>query len=230
MISRLPRWIWIGASALAFIAGMINAIGFLGFRHQGVTHLTGTTTLLGIAIGKTDARMSLELLGLALAFLVGATLSGFIIQESTLRLGRRYGVALLIESILLFCAVPLLLEKNVAGDYLASTACGLQNAMMSAYSGAVLRTTHVSGIFTDIGIFFGHCLRGLPVDWRRLKLWSSILLSFMLGGSMGAILFRWFNYRTLYFPATLTGLVGISYGIYRQRQMGQQSISTEKSQ
>ena len=42
--------------------------------------------------------------------------------------------------------------------------------MVSTYSGAVVRTTHLSGMFTDLGIFLGHFLRGLPVDMRRLRL------------------------------------------------------------
>ncbi|MDB6109551.1 MAG: putative rane protein, partial [Pedosphaera sp.] len=58
MISKLPRWVLWGALMLAFIAGMINAVGFLGFQHQGITHLTGTTTLLGIALAHGSAQDS----------------------------------------------------------------------------------------------------------------------------------------------------------------------------
>ncbi|MDB6124325.1 MAG: hypothetical protein JWQ71_3318 [Pedosphaera sp.] len=202
---------------LAFTAGMINAVGFLGFQHQGITHLTGTTTLLGIAVAKQDVTSSFHLLAIIVAFLAGATLSGFIIKDSVLKLGRRYGIALLIESGLLLLAVPLLVRQNVLGDYLASCACGLQNAMVSTYSGAVIRTTHVSGIFTDLGIFFGHLLRRLPVDWRRFRLWMAVVGSFLGGGMAGALIFQRFSYRTLYFPAMLTGLTGLAYAWYRHR-------------
>src|SRR4051812_18431929 len=126
MISKLPRWVWIGGSVLAFIAGMINAVGYLGFQHQAVTHLTGTTTLLGIAVADGDAMRALRLLAVGLSFLAGSILSGFLIKDSTLSLGRRYGVALLIESGLLFSAIPLLHRNNPLGDWLASAACGLQ--------------------------------------------------------------------------------------------------------
>jgi uncharacterized membrane protein YoaK (UPF0700 family) len=217
MISKLPRWVLWGALMLAFIAGIINAVGFLGFQHQGITHLTGTTTLLGIAMAGGDAHNALRLLAVIVSFLAGATLSGFIIQNSALKLGRRYGVALFIESVLLFIAVPLLRRHNAIGDYLASCACGLQNAMVSTYSGAVLRTTHVSGVFTDLGIFFGHLLRRLPVDWRRFRLWSALVLAFFSGGVFGASLFLRFSYDTLYLPATLTGVVGLAYGIYHHK-------------
>lgn len=221
MISKLPRWVLIGGGVLAFIAGIINAVGFLSLYHQGITHLTGTTTLLGIAVAEQNLAASLHLLAFIGAFLAGAIASGFIIQDSTLSLGRRYGVALMFESLLLFLAVPFLQRGYFLGDCLASCACGLQNAMASTYSGAVLRTTHVSGVFTDVGIFVGHWLRGLPVDFRRLKLWLLLIFSFGAGGTVGAMSFARVNYNTLLLPAALTGLTGLAYGIYRHKFRGE---------
>src|SRR5687768_3013100 len=108
MISRLPRWVWFGSAMLAAIAGMINAVGFLSFQHQGVTHLTGSTTLLGMAMARGDVAATLELVAVTLSFVGGCVLSGVLVRDSTLQLGRHYGVALAVESALLFCAVPLL--------------------------------------------------------------------------------------------------------------------------
>ena len=55
---RLATWVWIGAAALACVAGMVNVVGFLGFEHQAITHLTGTTSLLGAALVSGDAPRS----------------------------------------------------------------------------------------------------------------------------------------------------------------------------
>jgi uncharacterized membrane protein YoaK (UPF0700 family) len=217
MISKLPKWAWLGSAVLAVIAGMINAVGFLGFQHQGITHLTGSTTLLGIATANGNPSETLRLLAVIGSFIGGCIFGGFLIQDSTLKLGRRYGVALLIESGLLFAAVPFLRHDNTAGDYLASAACGLQNGMVSTFSGAALRTTHVSGIVTDLGIYLGHLLRRVPVDMRRMRLCLLLLGSFFTGAALGAVGFRHFSYETLYFPAALTGFVGFAYGIYRHR-------------
>jgi uncharacterized membrane protein YoaK (UPF0700 family) len=218
MINRLPSWVLFGGAALTFNAGMINAVGLLSFTHQGVTHLTGTTTLFGIAVGLGSRNEAWHYLALIAAFVAGATLSGVLIRDSTLRLGRRYGAALLTESALLVLAVHFLQAGNAAGDYLASAACGLQNAMASTYSGAVVRTTHVSGIFTDLGIFLGHLLRRMQVDWRRFRLWSAQLLAFAGGGAGGAIAFAHLNYATLYLPALLTAGAGAGYGLYQTYQ------------
>ncbi|GAA5076006.1 YoaK family protein [Lysobacter panacisoli] len=218
MITRLPTWVWVGAASLALVAGMVNVVGYLGFEHQAVTHLTGTTTLLGAAIAHGDARSSWHLLIVVLSFVGGAVLSGFIIQDSTLRLGRRYGVALAIEAILLATAVPLFERQQIAGAALAAMACGLQNAMTATYSGALVRTSHLTGMFTDLGVFLGHRLRGVHAEPRRLWLCLAIIGGFLAGGVIGALLFPHFAYRTLYLPALLTGVTGVAYAAYRHRR------------
>jgi uncharacterized membrane protein YoaK (UPF0700 family) len=215
MISKLPRWIWAGTWALASIAGMVNVVGFLGFERQAITHLTGTTSMLGAAIAVADSSSSLHFLLLIGAFVLGCAVSGFIIQDSALRLGRRYGVALALVSTLLFVSVPLLRQGNAFGMYAAACACGIQNAMVSTYSGAIVRTTHLSGMFTDLGIFLGHYARALPVDVRRLRLCVTVISGFLLGGVVGALMFKAFSYLALLVPAMLTATVSISYVAFR---------------
>lgn len=215
MFAKLPRWVLGGGALLAFVAGIVNASAFLGVQHQGITHLTGTTTMLGIALGGYDAASVLHFAALIGAFMAGCVASGMIVQDSTLRLGRRYGVVLVIEGALLAIAVPLLVRGELAGEYLASAACGLQNAMASTYSGAVLRTTHFSGTLTDLGIFIGHRLRGLPVDARRVRLLLALVLAFLCGAVAGTWLFAHLGYAALYVPAAATAAIGFVYGIYQ---------------
>lgn len=218
----LPRWVWVGAGLLACVAGMVNVVGYLGFEHQAVTHLTGTTTLLGEAVARRDLRAISHLGGVALAFMAGAAISGMIVQDSTLRLGRRYGVALVLESVLLFAAIPLFKQGHLAGALLAAMACGLQNAMATTYSGAVIRTSHLSGMFTDLGIGLGHALRGMPLQKRRLLLCALIISGFFTGAVLGGLLFLRFGYGALMVPATITGSIGLGYAAYRQLQLRQE--------
>lgn len=212
---QLPRWVWLGAVALACVAGMVNVIGYLGFEHQAITHLTGTTSLLAAAVAKGDLRAASHLFGVVLAFFGGALLSAMIVQDSTLHVGRRYGVVLSIESMLLLVAVPLFRHEQIWGALAAAMACGLQNAMATTYSGAVVRTSHLSGMFTDLGIGLGHALRGMPLQPRRLMLSGLIISGFFAGGLIGALLFVRIGYDALYVPAALTGLTGMGYVIYR---------------
>jgi uncharacterized membrane protein YoaK (UPF0700 family) len=217
MVAKFPRWVWLGAWTLALAAGFVNVVGLLGFQHQAITHLTGTASLLGAALADGDGTAILHLAASIGAFVAGCMLSGFIIQDSTLRLGRRYGVALLLESALLCASVPLLEHGQAWGMYAAAGACGLQNAMVSAYSGAAIRTTHLSGMFTDLGIFLGHALRGLPVDPRRLRLCLIVISGFVVGGMAGAAAFRRLGYPALLVPAGIAAAAALAYGLFRPR-------------
>jgi uncharacterized membrane protein YoaK (UPF0700 family) len=219
ILRQLPRWAWIGGGLLAFIAGMINAAGYMGFRQQAITNLTGSSSLLGIALGTANPGEALHWLVSILAFLGGAILSGVIVQQSTLKLGRPYGVALMLESLLLFAAVPLLDAHHPLGLYLASMAAGLQNGMVSTYSGMVFRTTHVSGMFTDLGTYIGQRLRGLAVDTLRVRVCVLVIVSFVLGSACGGALFQHMHEQTLLFPAALTGLCGLGYSLYSSRRL-----------
>lgn len=71
MINQLPRWVWTAAWALAFIAGIVNVVGLLGFEHQAITHLTGTTSLLGAATGTFQSAHALHLFFVIVSFVVG---------------------------------------------------------------------------------------------------------------------------------------------------------------
>lgn len=216
----LPRWVWVGAVSLAGVAGMVNVVGYLGFEHMAVSHMTGTTSLLGAAIVEGDWRTMRHLWAVLIAFCLGATLSGLIIQDSQLALGRRYGVALALEAVLLTLAVPLFARQQLNGALLAAMACGLQNAMVSTYSGALVRTTHLSGMFTDLGVGLGHLMRGIALPMRRLTLSGLIISGFLAGGMLGAWLFARIGYNALLVPATLTGLTGVGYALVRQHRQG----------
>jgi uncharacterized membrane protein YoaK (UPF0700 family) len=216
MISKLPRWAWVGGALLAGIAGMVNAVGFLSYAHQAVTHLTGTTTLLGLAMVEPGGGDWLHLLAVIGSFVAGAMFSGFVIEHHTLRLGRRYGAVLAVEALLLAGAAALMGSRGAAGSCLASAACGLQNAMASSYSGTVLRTAHLTGMFTDLGVTLGHWLRRVEADWRRFRLCANLIGSFALGGVLGALGYRLLGAQTLYLPAALTGAVAIAYSAYVQ--------------
>lgn len=218
MLRQLPRWAWIGGGVLAFIAGSINAVGYMGFRHQPITHLTGTTTELGVSLAQGLPGPSLHWLLAIVFFVVGAMTSGFIVKQEVLQLGRRYGAVLLMESVLLFISVPLLHGDYDLGLYLAAMACGLQNAMVSTYSGAIFRTTHVTGIFTDLGIYLGQRLRGLDVDPLRIHLCLLVAGSFLGGAVVGTLGYLEMQERMLLVPATLTGLSGLAYMIYLHRR------------
>jgi uncharacterized membrane protein YoaK (UPF0700 family) len=197
------------------MAGGINAVGFLGMHHQAISHMSGTVTVLSNELATGRFSLAGYAVAVLLSFFFGSVLSGTIIRDSALKLGRRYGVVLAIESALLFAASQMLMTGNYAGDCLAAMACGLQNAMATHYSGAVIRTTHMTGVITDVGIAIGLKLRGVEIDVRRIRLLLVLLAGFFTGGVLGSLSYTHIGFATLLIPATLSGFAGVGYFCFK---------------
>lgn len=218
MISKLPKWVELGALVLAVVAGYVNSVGLLGFDHQSVSHLTGTATLLGTSLLAISAQNTLHLLGVIIAFILGSSVSGFLLHGATLRLGRHYDTALFIEAALLFISFGFLVKGSFYGHFFASAACGLQNALATTYSGAVIRTTHLTGIFTDLGIMLGEFFRGQKVDRRKAELFCIIIVGFIIGATLGALVFKTYHYFALLLPAVICFVIAMVYRLYATAQ------------
>ena len=86
---------------------------------------------------------------------------------------------------------------------------GLQNAILTKISKAEIRTTHMTGVVTDLGIELGRLLywnrskegnesHMVIADREKLKIHAIILFLFFLGGVIGAL-----GFSQLGFVATL---------------------------
>jgi uncharacterized membrane protein YoaK (UPF0700 family) len=213
VFTKLPKWVEYGAFTLAFIAGTVNAIGLLGVEQQAISHLSGTVTLLGTSL-LNDGSAALLLLAVVGSFVIGAALSGLLLSGGSLKLGRHYDTLLFIEGLLLLASAFLLHHGFAYGIVLASAACGLQNALATNYSGAVIRTTHLTGIFTDLGLMLGKSIKGEAFDMRKCVMFLLIIVGFLLGGVVGLILFRYFAILALGFPAIVCLLLALAYRLY----------------
>jgi uncharacterized membrane protein YoaK (UPF0700 family) len=211
MIRHIPPWILRGSVILAFCAGLVNSVALLGFANNAVSHITGTVTLAASALTDTDFEVAIRTTLIVLAFLAGAIVSGFIVKNESLALGRRYGVAMILESVLLTLATVLFWQRSFGGELLASAACGLQNAMVATYSGSIIRTTHLTGILSDIGAAIGNMLAGRPFHALQVRLQAAIFLSFALGAAVGSVLFTKLGYSALLVPASAILLAAIVY-------------------
>lgn len=214
MIKQLPRWVEYGGFLLALLAGSINAVGLLEFHHQAVSHLTGASSLLGVRLGYLDFAAVFQIITVLAGFVLGATISGVLLEHPALKMGRHYSSVLLLEGCLLCLAIYTLEQHSDVGHYLASAACGMQNAMVTTYSGAVIRTTHLTGMFTDLGLMIGARLRGVPFDRRRALLYVILISGFISGSLLGGLLFRQFALKALWLPVSLAFGMAIAYWIY----------------
>lgn len=206
----------LGGVLLAAVAGCVNAVGFLSMHHQAVTHLSGTVSIIGTELARNDFAPAGKAALVILGFFAGATLSSYTIRQNVLKFGRRYGGVLMLEGVLLVAACFCYRLGWWAGDALAAMACGMQNAMATSYSGSVIRTTHVTGTVTDLGIACGRWLRGQTVDHGRVILLASLLLGFLTGSFLGAVGFAYLGYKTLLIPAAIVGVSGAAHTAWLQ--------------
>lgn len=197
--------------ALAFVAGAINAGGFLAVQ-QYTSHMTGIVSAMAdnIALGAYD--LVLGGAGGLLSFLLGAACSAIMVNYSRRRhLHGEFALPLLLEAFLLLCFGLLGARlATVAGLFVPVTVMllcfimGLQNALITKLSKADIRTTHITGIVTDIGIELGKSLYWnspgsskhppVAVNRAKLQMLSLLALSFFWGGVVGAFGFKHLGY------------------------------------
>jgi uncharacterized membrane protein YoaK (UPF0700 family) len=189
------------ARYLAFIAGAANAGGFLAV-HQYTSHMSGMVSAIADHLAAGSLTLVLDGAAAVLSFLVGALFSALLIRWGRRRdLQSQYALPLLVEAVLL--TVFGITGRVFAGGRVLGTVMllcftmGLQNAMITKLSGAVIRTTHLTGMITDIGISLARLLSGTGSDqvnvaeeYSRLRLLGSLVCLFFVGGLTGAIGFN----------------------------------------
>lgn len=174
---------------LAFGASFLNT-GFLLTTGTSVSHLTGDIARIGSglsSLGNADGFHILNVTTAALGFVAGATVSGFLLHHPTLEIGKPYGRILSALGVFLIAARFTHASHPMLSIGIASAVCGVQNALASRYRGAVLRTTHLTGLFTDFGIHLGMKLRGHRIEGWKLLIPVSITTAFLIGAAAGAV-------------------------------------------
>ena len=196
-------------ATLSFVAGAANAGGFLAVG-QYTSHMTGVVSSVADNLVLGNVTLALAGLSTLLAFLLGAMTTAWIVNWGLRRqLRSSYGLALLVEALaLLLFGLFGAAIKLFAVVFLPLTVLllcfimGLQNAVITKISKAEIRTTHVTGLVTDLGIELGKLLYvnraglGHKVMARRdkLRIQSLLIASFFTGGVAGALGFKYLGY------------------------------------
>lgn len=217
----LPLWIQFGVFFLAVNAGMINVLGLVTVLHQSVSHMTGNVSMFAMALLHWRLDMLIYLGLVILSYVAGSFYSGFILGNSHFSLGRRYGLPLsLVAFFIVLCWILLPYFPRYALLW-SCVAMGIQNAMVSHYKGTIIRTTHLSGVLTDLGLALGYGLRGLDVDRRRLILHLIILLGFLTGGLISSMIYPYLKLNAFLVPALLSWILSTIYWViyFRYRRI-----------
>lgn len=192
------------ACLLSLVAGGLNSAGFyaVGFFSA---NMTGNVSTMADRVALGDILTGLFYLAIVVTFVLGAALSAFITTKGKRNgIEKIYAFSIIAEASLLAllgCA-DIWLSSAVRGPVLVfglSFLMGLQNAIVTRISNARVRTTHVSGMATDVGIELG-CLAELALRGgsaeeaqpyhEKLRLHGATILSFCVGGVLGVMAYR----------------------------------------
>jgi uncharacterized membrane protein YoaK (UPF0700 family) len=194
--------------SLAFVAGAANAGGFLAVG-QYTSHMTGVVSAMADDLALGSVKVVLAGIGALLSFVGGAATSAILINWTRRRqLQSEYALPLMLEAALMLCfgLIGARLSQHV-GLFIPLTVMllcfmmGLQNAIVTKLSRAEIRTTHVTGIATDIGIELGKLIYWnrkktdpasplVAANRARLVVLVSLLGLFFIGGITGAVGFK----------------------------------------
>lgn len=189
-------------TTLAFIAGAVNAGGFMAAGRY-TSHMTGIVSSIGDALVLHQNALALYLLLLLFAFVVGAATTSVIVNYARAKqFHSEYASALMLEAVLLLLfglsASGWVVEMQLSIHVTLMLLCfimGLQNALITKISHSRIRTTHVTGITTDIGIELGRRLfrasshPDVPVHRDRLMIPLYLFGAFLIGCIAGAFAF-----------------------------------------
>lgn len=212
---------------MAFNAGAINAGGFM-VLHVYTSHMTGFLSMLADHLVLGNTALVLAALGALLAFTIGAAVSAMLVNVARLwGLRSTYALPLLLVALLMLLfglvgAVTMDWKTLFAVPttvLLLSFMMGVQNATLTKMSHATIRTTHMTGVVTDLGIELGKMLlwnrlgtasqQQVHANWQRVRLFAGLLLMFLVGGIIGALGFQHWGFVCVVPLALLLMLVSL---------------------
>ena len=231
------------AGYLACIAGLVNSSGFI-LIGAFTSHTTGNIGRLANDIAQGNAVSAVSAALLLITFFLGAFVASLVIEANRWhRLPYTYAALLFVEAALLggFLASSRMFAGIRAWDVSAGVLCaamGLQNSLITRLSGATVRTTHLTGVVTDLGIEAARWFRywrsavvhglGLAGDTlspppgrpslAKPALLSTIVGMFVIGSVAGAMLSLHVGRLSMLLPMTIC-VLGAGYALYNGKTM-----------
>lgn len=194
---RTPATDLMLASSLALVAGGVNSAGYMAY-HYFSANMTGNISMASdlLAVGRFEG--ALAFLTVVVMFIFGAFVASVLIEIGKRRSRANiYALTLVVEAAILIAvglraALSPVPPNAVLMVGLLSMTMGIQNAASTRISGSRVRTTHVSGVATDLGVGLAMLIgRGRSAENAairlRLKLYSTTIVCFTIGGMLGVL-------------------------------------------
>jgi uncharacterized membrane protein YoaK (UPF0700 family) len=218
------------AHVLPFVAGAVNASGFFIIGTY-TSHVTGSVARVGDDLAQGNVKGAFSAAFLVLSFYLGALLAASLAERARVRNKSPYSGTLEVETLTLIAITFLGITEPKSVPWLNTVttaslclAMGMQNALVTNLSGAVVRTTHLTGIVTDMGIETVRAFRWMLhlsrdpkspgllrslvryrsfPELKMLRLHTAIFVSFVLGAVIGPYLYLRHSYASMLLPIAM---------------------------
>lgn len=211
------KWLLIiGGCLLAFGAAFANT-GLVLHTGTSVSHLTGDISRFNIDIAQWSQAAFDEILfvtSAAFGFLLGATMSGYVVHHPSINISRPYGRSIGFIGLLFIGSSMLVASHPAFAIGMAALGCGFQNALATHYRGLVLRTTHLTGMFTDLGVNLGMRLHGYEIALWKIAVPAMLILSFCAGG-LAAAVFESLHQDSIRIAGYAYTLAGMGWSVWK---------------
>lgn len=223
--SRTPRHNLGLASLLSFVAGLVNVVGFFAVQKL-TTNVTGHFAFFVDEVFKLNLLNAFHIALFVFFFFFGAFFANFMVETySRIRESETYVFPILTEALIIaviaFTGNYLMKHDPDMIAYSLLFAMGMQNSLVTSISKSIVRTTHLTGLITDMGIEFSQ-LFFYKDKIHKSKLLNSIglritiIVMFFVGGVTGGILFEHFGIRSLILGSVIL-VGGILYDFIKIR-------------
>jgi uncharacterized membrane protein YoaK (UPF0700 family) len=218
------------ASMLSTVAGIVNVAGVLAISTL-TTNVTGHFAYFAEEVVRAEYQTAAAYFSYILSFLSGAFLCGLLVELGIRKNPSKSHTLPLIIEIIVLLTVAIIFADSATPEWIARMllfAMGLQNALVTQVSKATVRTTHLTGLFTDLGIelsqliFYKQKEQSAHLS-RSIYLRIAIITCFFFGGILGGFVFKETGIYVLFIAAAILTValtfdnmrVGFSY--YRRK-------------
>ncbi|EHQ28542.1 YoaK family protein [Mucilaginibacter paludis] len=198
------------ASSTAFVAGVTNVAGVIAFL-AFTTNITGHVALLARKVNAQDVEETITVFVWLFMFFMGAFVSHFLVRTyEHISRYKAHAFPILVETIVLFLVAIYgnhffsgsdAEREVIIGAILFSM--GLQNSLVSTISGGLIKSSHLTGLFTDVGADVAEWIHPrtakTSVVKNRLYIRLTVLAFYFLGALAGGYFFELYNFRVFYF-------------------------------
>lgn len=194
------------AVSLSFLAGYVDALGFLKLGGVFISFMSGNSTRLGVSGSVADVFPALMLAGIIALFVIGVIAGS--LAGHYLRRTRGIAIMTLVGGLLALSGICDAIGYVGAAVAVATMAMGAVNTLFEKDGEVSIALTYMTGTLVRMGQHIAKAMTGgAPFGWvRYFVLWAGLLC----GALAGAFIYSFYGFSAIWLAVALTVAITLS--------------------